>query len=661
VRLGALLMVCLVGCSSEGVAPTEPPTPETLCGSGALELDDGSCLEPGIQLNGCPAGTHAGEGGCLPPGIPQCVDGFAWQDQRCVPILPAAACAAGEMALPGETTCRVVADCGRAPWGNIAIDPGTIFVDAAYVGGNSDGSMATPWTSIVDALAFAPQDAAIAIAEGTYVGDLVAPAAVRLMGRCPQLVRIEGAVFGAESAAISLPFGGAVSGVSVTGLEDGIVALDDAIIANVWVHGTGLAGIVATSIDMMAVIRVTDSLVEGSGSAGIVGGSGSLQILRTEVRDTASVGILVASDEAGLHALMMDQVVVSDVAAPGVFFSGRGLEVAGSVVQRVRYNEALDLAAGMLLIQGDHPEPMVVRDTVIRNCVGFGVALLGGTLDAERISIASTTSHDGVGTGLSASQQTAWPVQVNLVDSVIEANDSAAVGVHMAVGDVSRSLLVGAADDDGLGWGGFVASDGAGSAVLTIRQCAVQGARSIGLLVNSGDLVLEGSSVTATRFGDDVSAGISLIEDDGPSNLLVSRSAIVDSEMFGILGFDGAVTIDGTLVRDVVPAADGLFGDAVALVNGAPGSDGGGQITNSRLQAATRVGAMSFGVAVGVANSRIECNGIALSAADVSAQAQAQFQDLGANRCGCGDALEVCAVRRTMVSPPVPPDASPFE
>ena len=113
-------------------------------------------------------------------------------ERGCAPILPATPCPDGMMAVPGDATCRPVADCGTGPWGDIAVDAGTIYVDAAFAG-VPDGSAGSPFSTIQAAVDASSPGNVIAVAAGSYVEDVVIDDhAVVLWGRCPQLVSVTG-------------------------------------------------------------------------------------------------------------------------------------------------------------------------------------------------------------------------------------------------------------------------------------------------------------------------------------------------------------------------------------------------------------------------------------------------------------------------------------
>src|SRR5262245_38986218 len=161
VRAGSVMDTgLLVGCAGTGLAPgllvgcagadalpaSAPPEEERSCEPPTRLVGD-ACIEPGVADDGCPAGTLGLEdGSCEPAGIQSgmCGKGFVHDgDVGCEPILPS--CPRGLMAVPGERACRPVMPCGPHKWGDIPVEPNTQHVDAAYVGGDSDGSATQPW------------------------------------------------------------------------------------------------------------------------------------------------------------------------------------------------------------------------------------------------------------------------------------------------------------------------------------------------------------------------------------------------------------------------------------------------------------------------------------------------------------------------------------
>src|SRR6185503_8222660 len=104
----------LVGCGGD-----DPPADRP---DGGVHPDGGSDAGP----TGCEPGTMTLEdGSCQPAGIPedQCGKGFEpTGDGSCRAVLPEAPCAEGQMAIPGETTCREVMACPAGPWPDAMLD-----------------------------------------------------------------------------------------------------------------------------------------------------------------------------------------------------------------------------------------------------------------------------------------------------------------------------------------------------------------------------------------------------------------------------------------------------------------------------------------------------------------------------------------------------------
>ncbi|MBW2454319.1 MAG: DUF1565 domain-containing protein, partial [Deltaproteobacteria bacterium] len=192
-RLGAGLVLALCSCSSESETAEQAPA---ACLPPDRLLDDGRCLAPDVQDDGCRAGELGlADGTCQPAGVPPelCAEGFEAVDGGCQPVLPAEPCPKGTVALPGETACHPLGDCGAAPWGDLPVDGATQYVDAGYTGGSSDGSAQAPWTTIGEAIAAAAPGALIAVAAGSYAENvMIASKSVRLWGRCAELVEVVG-------------------------------------------------------------------------------------------------------------------------------------------------------------------------------------------------------------------------------------------------------------------------------------------------------------------------------------------------------------------------------------------------------------------------------------------------------------------------------------
>lgn len=228
----------LMGC---GDAVVVAAGPESSCEPPSFLAPDGRCVVPSAGPLGCPAGEAAFQGRCVPAGVPPeaCGPFFEPDGERgCRPILPAASCPEGEMAVPGDTVCAPVKECGQAPWGGVETGPSTVYVLESYAGTDSDGTAARPFRRVDDALAMVPPEGVIAIGPGRYETPelVVDQPGVQLRGLCPQQVELRGI---GDGAAVRLQADDTgLSGVAVTGGRGVVVAGDGATVGRVWVHDT---------------------------------------------------------------------------------------------------------------------------------------------------------------------------------------------------------------------------------------------------------------------------------------------------------------------------------------------------------------------------------------------------------------------------------------
>ncbi|HZO15530.1 MAG TPA: hypothetical protein VFB62_19795, partial [Polyangiaceae bacterium] len=235
-------------------------------------MPDGSCIRPGIGPDECGAGfAHDGEYGCAP-------------------VLPAEPCAPGLMAVPGDAACRPVMPCGAGTWGDIPIDATTVYVDQSYVGADSDGSATKPWARIGDAISGAAPGALIAIAQGSYVGDLrISGKLLRLWGVCPEKVEVVGDIEGGAAVGIlNLAEGTEVHGIALRGPSFGVVVTGsrEVVLDRLWVHHTGSRGIAVQRDLGPTAATVTSSLVEQCHDAGVRFSGSEGRVEGTLVRET---------------------------------------------------------------------------------------------------------------------------------------------------------------------------------------------------------------------------------------------------------------------------------------------------------------------------------------------------------------------------------------
>ncbi|HZO15697.1 MAG TPA: DUF1565 domain-containing protein [Polyangiaceae bacterium] len=690
-RAAILLCVATAGCSADG-APDPPPPGEGGC-SPPHRLVGERCVEPGVQDDGCPAGTLGlSNGSCQPAGVPPelCAQGFVHDgDAACEPVLPPEPCAKGEMALLGERACHPVMACGSGPWGDIPIDQTTVHVDISYTGGQSDGSMLQPFTTITDAVAAAAPGALIAVATGSYVEDITIDTPVRLFGVCPERVELVGT--GATVAALFIEpgaNGSEVRGLAVTGNEVGI-AVSGALeirLEHVWVHDTGWRGL----------------------NFGSAMGTSSVTLLRSLVEETREVGVMVIGADATLEGVVVRDTLpnVSGELGRGVTIqsspdSGAGAtaRIGGSLVERNHDNGVLVIGSEATL------EGVVVRDTLPQTSdqeSGVGVAIqleqLSGAVSTALVASSLVERSHDTGILITGAEATLEGVVVrdtlpkatnqefgsgvrfegweasgaastaHVKSSLIERNHE--IGLFVAgasatlEGVVVRDTLPQASDQRyGRGIGVQDVPATGARTTFHLRGALVERNPEFGLFIAASDATLEGVLVRGTlpRASDQLfGRGINILSDAAGAiaTAYLTGSRVEQSHEFGVAVTGSEATFEGAVVRDTLArAGDGLFGDGLAVgadtLQGMTWS-GRAVVAFSLIEANARAGISSFGSHLSLGDSALMCNTIDLNG-ETDLGLPHTFENLGRNGCGCPEPLEDCKAQSAGL---VPPDAS---
>lgn len=559
----ALALAALGGCSDDA-PPAATPAPDAGatvgCKAGERAGDGGggaACIAAGLPADApCePGNLQRDDGSCAPAGVPPdgCAAGFEHDgDRGCEPILPAAKCPAGSMAVPGESTCHEPSACGAAVWGDIPVDATTQYVDAAYSGGGSDGSAAKPWTTIGDAIAAAAPGAIVAVAEGSYVEDVeIQSKPLRLWGRCASLVEIVAASAGFATLAVldgadgteirGVALRGAGAGLLVSGSQD--VSLDGA-----WIHDNDSRGVSVEAGSGATALVVRGSLVEHNHGDGVFAAGAELDVEGSVVRDTLP---LAGKGGEGVTAF-------PELGAPAV------VSVAGSLVENNR-------ESGVLAIRSE----VEIRGSVVRD---------------------TAPNSQGVrGWGVHAQSESDVHSKLTVVGSLFERNHR--FGVHVLASDatvettVVRSTL---ADDDGksdTGYGvlaeGYV--DDGGAATLVLRSSLVEDNRVIGVAGIGAALTLEGVVARTTQSGSAGQAGAGVTVSGDPAFLepttLTVRGCVVEGNHEAGIGATGAATtVDSTVVRGTDTDGAGRFGVGIVVQSDAISGTGTLAVTSSLLE-----------------------------------------------------------------------------
>jgi hypothetical protein len=635
------------------------------------------------------------------------------------------------MAVPGDASCRAVADCGRGTWGDIAIEADTVFVDAAYAGADGDGSQSKPLGSLQGAIDQAPDGAIVAVAAGSYVGDLdIAGKQVRVWGRCPSLVEIVGvAAIGAVLISGSAD-GTELRGVAVRGPEYGVIVsgAEGVVLSHVWVHDTAERGIDAENTLGKTSLAVEDSLVERARDASIISLSAEITIARSVVRDAvphASSGLargLVLNVAQGSRVRTQATVtrsVVEHTRDNGVYVRGSDATVEGSVVRDILPNAADDnfgrgiavepgenvADRGSVVVRGSlvqrthgegvfcsacdatvetsvvreiEPEPdgsagiginaqdldvaglrssVVVRQSLVADAYAIGIISLGSEVVVESSIVRDIhTAADGTGFGrgiLLEPSELGNPcngsaVRWSLVERVLD--HGIMVGCDMPVeGSLVRDVAPNAVDGR-FGRGIVVQSFSGPRPLMTLTGSLVERVHDVGIGVLRADGIVESTVVRDVypRASDQLGGrGINVqlhLETQEASTLALRDTTVERSRDIGVAIIGGSATLDGLVVRDVAARGDGAFGDGVAAVQAQA------TITRAHVEMAARAGVISFGAAVTLSGSVLECNKIHLDREDLVVPGT--FLDEGGNACGCAGETVVCQAVSSLLEAP---------
>jgi Protein of unknown function (DUF1565) len=287
-----------------------------------------------------------------------------------------------------------VAPCGEGTWGDIPVDASTQFVDQTYPGGDSDGTREKPWTTIQRAITAAASGAIVAVAAGTYAEDVViAGKAVRLWGRCPAQVEIQGRglQIGAVWVLRSLAGGTEIRSLTISGARSGIAlsGARDVVFEAVWVRETGSFGIVVDDFYGPTSVVVKSSLVEQNHQVGVSVLGSDATIEASVVKGTLpnadgafGRGISVQNDPGERAKITVRACLVEQNHELGVSVSGADATIEASVVRDTKANGDGTLGDGIAVANGT---------ATIQNATVSGNARAGVASFGSQVKILDTT------------------------------------------------------------------------------------------------------------------------------------------------------------------------------------------------------------------------------------------------------------------------------
>jgi hypothetical protein len=653
-RLLVLLLPFALACSSEdtrgssatsggggqGGALAHP------CVAGELLQDDGSCLAAGVAEEACAVGFVAEDGGCKP-------------------VLPDAPCPVGQMAVPGDADCRDIMSCGSGRWGEIPVAPSTQYVDASYLGGDSDGTSDKPWSTIGDGLSAAAAGAVVAVAAGSYPEDVSIMTAVQLWGRCPSMVEIVGQDSG---YAALVAFGTAeVHGLAVSGPGGGIAAVaPDVTLDRVWVHDTGgFYGVGAQGDVGEAALTLRDSLVERFTLGGVMGIGGSITLERVHVRDP------LGGDGSGVNAQRHPSNGTKSAANIvgslidhnrffGVYVAGSTLVMEATVVRDTQPTPA-----------GDFGSAVQVREDAVDGTRGVG-QINSSVFDANRnaalvvadsdVSVVATSfvntlsnqATDSHGRGIQITTDRGGPLAtLDMRGSLLSRNRETGLIVAGAQATLESTLIRDTqpnAVDQLLGRGVSIQPHPVNQlrSIVTLRGLVVSGGHTSGIAIHASDVTIEDTAIRdiAPQALDDL-FGRGITVQRNPTNnerahVTIFRSLVERTHDVGISVVASDARIESSIVRDTAARrSDGQFGDGI-VADGAQGQVATVELLGVEVAGSARAGIGNFAAAVVLSNSHFECNTIHLNGENLDGTFT--FDAQGDVSCGCDGESVACKV-----------------
>jgi uncharacterized protein DUF1565 len=632
----AVALAWLAGaCGAEETELPVPVTP-TGCAVGDSVTPTGSCCPP--------ATLPRDDGSCLAAGIPPeaCAPGFEPDDRGgCEPVLPRAPCDPGQLALPGDASCHEIMPCGAAPYGDIAVTADTKHVDAAYAGGQNDGTAAHPFTTIQAAIDAAAPGGLVAVAAGSYTEDIDIDRSIQVRGRCPSMVDLVGQ--GAVSAVLVHADGAVFAGMAVTGPTIGVVVSGavDARLESLWVHDTVGRGIDFENFFGPVSATIGGTLVEKARDASIILLSSDATIEGTVIRDPEVAGNGLARGLVVKHLMgsavrstaVVSGSIIERVRGGAILVEGSDLSLGGCVLRDV-FSEAATLLFGRAIeLQYEpgslEPSTATITQSLIERSRDAAILVAASSITVDATVVRDTTaaeSDDLYGYGLSIYGDVGRRADAHVTASVFERNTGAGLAAlaadlvvesailrdtlpgNLPVGDMLRLGAAVLVQDD---------LDAPSRGVGTVRGSLVAGNLLQALRVTGSDLLLEWSAVVDTLPAEDArfGQGLAAVYDDltgQRSAVIVHGGSFERNHDTAILVHESDAVLDGFVVRDTLPRAlDGAHGFGIAIQHIDPMAPRPtATITNVLVERVTGVATCIFQADVTITASRMSQIGV---------------------------------------------------
>lgn len=646
------------GCGGD-LPPDDGDAGVEECGPGKVPREGGGCDQAGLPSNlPCPPGERSNAGSCQPAGLPPdmpcppgeallengscqpagvppeaCGQGFEPDGEGgCTALLPLDPCPVGQMAVPGETVCQEIAPCGVGDYGDIPVEADTEYVNQAYAGADSDGSLQKPWKTVWEGVDAAANGAIVAVAAGTYNEAVwFNEKQVRLWGRCPAMVEMVGGknAQGTIQALYQGASGSEIHGLSITGAAPGIgmSGASDVKIDGVWIHDTvgpglylqGVLGPTSVAVNRMLIEHAHGSGVYISGSEATIEASSvrdgqllaamgyegrginidydpntdshsKVMISRSLIERSREIGIFMTDSDVTIEAS-----VVRDTLSGTAGQSGIGITVA----QEFETGERSNLMLTASLIEHNRESGLAVVDadawvetSVVRDTLPDAAGELGYGIQVYTSAKASTRSKVGVSRSLVADNQAdgvlVYDSEATIVASRSEHNQAAGLLFTGSKATIEASVIKDTvqegAGEDSFGILIEPSSKTGSRSDVTILSSLVDSNQNIGVAVSGSDAIIEASTIKDALLNNlgDYAYGV-VIQEANKTGIRANVSivtSLIENNLIGGVGVSGSdVTIEASVIRDT--STDGQQGGHGIEISSGPGADMRANVTIS--------------------------------------------------------------------------------
>ncbi len=467
-------------------------------------------------------------------------------------------CEPGEIQLPGSSECAPLGEaCPTDGWPAGTPAP-TVYVDPETTAGG-DGSRASPFATLAEALVGASAGTVVALAAGTHASvPITVPPGVEVRGACAARTLVEVADSGAP--AFDLGVGARLADLAVSAAGAAIqVSGGDATLRAVEVRRAPSGGVVVGPDATLAAERVAIRLSDADEGRGV-----GVQV------DRGAVATL-----SGLH---VDGAMQYAVVASG---AGATLRLADATL---RDTARLGMAYGYGVFAADGADVSLERCALSNNATGLWADGADTRLALDQVLVADGQPDIGASVGMVFDggtltvRSTAF---VNLVGSALLLQDGGSATLEDVVIRETQLLSVGPmAGQFGTGINLFTDAESPGDLELDATRLAIEASRNAGVVVYGEGSTARLSDVSVMEVAGsprDIYSGEGLFVLEG-GHAVVERGLFEDIDLNALRATEDAeLAISDVTVRDVTGVEfNGVGGHGLA-------SNFGAQLTGERI------------------------------------------------------------------------------